>query len=381
MMSANPSVVTPANLGRHAIVPLPSPFVFHAGGELQSGHLAVETWGRLSPARDNALLVFTGLSASAHAASTADDPTPGWWEDLIGPGKALDTDTYFIIVANSIGSCFGSSGPGDVDPATGKPFGYSWPELRVEDIARAGQIAVEHFGIDRLACAIGVSLGGMVVLAHAALFPGRARSLISISGAMVPSAFAIATRALQREMVGTALRTGEIELKLAFRLARKVGMLSYIGAALLENRFGHTASAKPAGSSGTHFEVESWLDHQAEKFAARFDPWSFWYISRAMDLFNLAAHRRDTVLHPGPAFGLDVGRALVVGVHEDQLFPIYQQSDIAVMLRAEQVRTDFVELSSPYGHDAFLVEDKLFTPLIQRFLAEAAAPPSVCAAP
>ena len=373
-MSANPSVVDRSNYGRHHVVPLPSQFVFHAGGELRGGRLAVETWGLLSAAKDNAVLLYTGLSPSAHAASTAEDATAGWWEDLIGPGKALDTDHYFIIAANSLGSCFGSSGPGDIDPATGEVAGFRWPELRVEDIARSGQVAVEHFGIERLAAVVGASLGGMTSLAHAVLYPGRARALISISGAMVPSAFAIATRALQRELVGTALTSGDIDLKLAFRLARKVGMLSYIGAALLENRFAHTTSAQAPGASGTHFEVESWLAHQADKFASRFNVWSYWYLSRAMDLFNLAAHKRDAARQPGGAYGISLERALVVGVHEDQLFPLQQQADAAAMLRGEGVPTEFVELSSPYGHDAFLVEDAMFEPLLRRFLATAAAP-------
>jgi homoserine O-acetyltransferase len=268
-MNAQASGPAPTNRGRQHRVRLPDPYRFQAGGELRAASLAVETWGTLNAAHDNAILLFTGLSASAHAASTAEDPTAGWWEDLIGPGKALDTDRYFIVCANTLGSCFGSSGPGDIDPATARPYGYTWPELRVEDIARSAQVAVEHFGIDTLYAAIGASLGGMSVLAHAALFPGKARRLASLSGTMAASAFAIATRALQREMVGTALAGGAIDLGLAFRFARKVGMLSYIGAALLENRFAHTSGSQPAGASGTHFEVESWLDHQAQKFAAR----------------------------------------------------------------------------------------------------------------
>ncbi len=366
-MNAPASEHASANRGRQHRVRLPSPYRFHAGGELPEATLAVETWGSLNAARDNAVLLFTGLSASAHAASTAEDPSAGWWEDLIGPGRALDTDRYFIVCANSLGSCFGSSGPGDTDPATGRPYGYAWPELRVEDIARSAQAAVEHFGIDVLYAAIGASLGGMSVLAHAALFPGRARRLASLSGTMTASAFAIATRALQREMVGTALAGGAIDLGLAFRYARKVGMLSYIGAALLENRFAHATGSQAIGASGTRFEVESWLDHQAQKFAARFDPWSFWYVSRAMDLFEFGAFGRE----PGTGtthFGLKLEQALVIGVHEDQLFPLGQQAEIAAMLKAEHVPTRYVDLSSPYGHDAFLVEDRMFAPLLAEFL-------------
>ncbi len=363
-MNAQPSALSSANRGRHHRVPLPRPFAFHAGGELAAGELAVETWGELSPARDNAVLVFTGLSTSAHAASTASDPSKGWWEYLIGPGLALDTDRLFIITANSLGSCFGSSGPGDIDPRTGEPYGYGWPELRVEDIARAGQLAAEHFGIDVLYGAIGASLGGMTVLAHAALFPGKARRVASLSGTLVPSAFAIATRALQREIVGTALAGGPVDLKLAFRFARKVGMLSYIGAALLENRFAHAPGQQPTGASGTHFEVESWLEHQAEKFASRFNAWSYWYLSRAMDLFDFSK-----VLPGASAPVLSIERALVVGVHEDQLFPLAQQAAIADLLKAQGIPTRYVDLSSPYGHDAFLVEDALFSPLVADFFA------------
>jgi homoserine O-acetyltransferase/O-succinyltransferase len=372
-MNAQASGPVPTNRGRQHRVRLPDPYRFQAGGELRAASLAVETWGTLNAAHDNAILLFTGLSASAHAASTAEDPTAGWWEDLIGPGKALDTDRYFIVCANTLGSCFGSSGPGDIDPATARPYGYTWPELRVEDIARSAQVAVEHFGIDTLYAAIGASLGGMSVLAHAALFPGKARRLASLSGTMAASAFAIATRALQREMVGTALAGGAIDLGLAFRFARKVGMLSYIGAALLENRFAHTSGSQPAGASGTHFEVESWLDHQAQKFAARFDPWSFWYISRAMDLFEFRAFGHEPAAG-STHFGLRLDQALVIGVHEDQLFPLGQQAEIAAMLKAEHVPTRYIDLSSPYGHDAFLVEDRMFAPLLTEFLDGAAGP-------
>lgn len=363
-MDASTTARPESKAGRRHQVRLAEPFRFEAGGELAGARLAVETWGELAPGRDNAVLIFTGMSASAHAAATDDDPDEGWWEDLIGPGRALDTRQLFVIVANSIGSCFGSSGPGDVDPATGSAFGARWPELRVEDIARGGQLAVEHFGIGELSAVIGVSLGGMVVLAHAALYPGRARRLVCISGAMAPSAFAIATRALQRELLARALVDDALDVSLAFRLARKVGMLSYVGAALLENRFAQTLAAGPPGPSGTHYQVESWLEHQARKFEARFNAWSYWTLSRAMDLFDFARLRRA----PGTGYGLKLERAMVIGVHEDQLFPLRQQADIAEMLRGEGVPTEFVELNSAYGHDAFLVEDAMFTPLLREFL-------------
>lgn len=350
-------------------VPLPSPFALYAGGTLRNAHVAVETYGELSPARDNAVLLFSGLSASAHAAPHAGDRSVGWWQTMIGSGKALDTDRLFVIAVNSLGSCFGSTGPGDVDPATGTKYGASFPELRVEDIARAGQAAVEHFRIERLEAVIGPSLGGMTALAHVVQFPGRARAVVSISGALAASAHAVALRALQREIVGQALHSNapEAQVAQAMKWARKIGVMSYIGADLLENRFGRQQSEPFAGrASGTDFEVESWLEHQANKFQRTFDPWSYWYLSRAMDLFDFAAHGGS---FEAAAAKLHVERALVIGVHEDTLFPLAQQRRIGELLRDTGIDTEFVELSSQYGHDAFLVEERLFTPVLARFLA------------
>jgi homoserine O-acetyltransferase len=339
----------------------------HAGGTLNGAHVAVETWGELAPDRSNGILLFTGLSASAHAAANAEDPSKGWWEDIVGPGKPIDTRRFFVICANSLGSCFGSTGPGDPDPATGVPYDQSFPELRVEDIARASQAAVEHFGIERLAATVGASLGGMTVLAHAALFPGRMRRMISISGALAPGAGAIGTRALQREIVATALAVGSPSVTQAMKWARKIGVLSYIGAPLLEQRFARRQQPMPAGGSGTHFEVESWLEHQADKFAQSFYPWAYWSISRAMDLFDFAALGESA--DPASAAGhIRLDQALVIGVHEDLLFPLVQQQQVAATLRAAGLDTELVEFRSPYGHDAFLVEPDMFGPVLSRFL-------------
>jgi homoserine O-acetyltransferase len=375
-------------------VRLPSPFRLQAGGALEGAEVAFETYGRLAPARDNAVLLFTGLSASAHAHSHPGDASPGWWEAMIGPGKALDTERLFVISVNSLGSCFGSTGPGSINPATGRGYGGDFPELRVEDIARASQAAVDALGIDRLLAVVGASLGGMTVLAHAVCFPGKARALVSISGALAPAAAAIATRSLQREIVGSALKSGadRAAVEQAMRWARKVGILSYVGTELLEKRFGRQQSEPFAGhASGTEFEVENWLEHLAQKFVRQFDPWAYWTISRAMDLFDFGAHgatpQGDAVVHAHAASDvaraaayLRLERALVVGVEEDLLFPVAQQREIASVLRTAGIDTEYVELSSPYGHDAFLTEEPLFTPVLGGFLsaaAEPAPPPSL----
>lgn len=371
---------------------LPSPFRLQAGGELVGAVVAVETWGTLNAARDNAVLVFTGLSVGAHAASHGADTTAGWWEKQIGPGKALDTDELFVLCVNSLGSCFGSTGPASTDPVTGEPYATRFPVLHVADIARAGQAAVEQLGIQKLLAVVGPSLGGMTVMAHAAQFPEAARGLVHISGALAPHAYAIATRGLQREIVGTAWRNpaaSKEEIATAMRHARKVGVLSYIGGDLLETRFGRAPAQAPADTaSGTRFEVESWLDYQAAKFERVFDPGSYWVISRAMDLFEFGSLQPvTTVASPAPTLPLDTGnaaqvaaartaaaarlrheRALVIGVHEDHLFPLDQQRQVAELVGAAGVPTKFLEMNSPHGHDAFLVEHEAFTQALRRFL-------------
>jgi homoserine O-acetyltransferase len=382
VMSAHPPEI------HHAArrLALPSPFCLTAGGALIGAEVGVEIYGTLNTRRDNAVLLYTGLSASAHAAAQPNDPSPGWWEHMIGSGKGLDSDELCVICVNSLGSCFGSTGPASINPATGAAYGAAFPELRVEDIAAAGQAAVRALGITELYAVIGASLGGMTALAHAVLFPGATKRLVTISGAFAASTSAIATRSLQREIVGTALRQGADTTAVinAMRFARKVGVLSYVGGELLSKRFGRDQTEPSAGRlSGTQFEVEHWLDHLAGKFATQFDPWAYWYLSRAMDLFDFSVHGKkpEQPLHDnGTAHlcqavaKLRLEHCLVIGVHEDTLFPLVQQQDIATALRGAGIATTLIELHSPYGHDAFLTETALFTPLLRDFLKLSGAP-------
>ncbi|MEY3137439.1 MAG: hypothetical protein RL580_1171, partial [Pseudomonadota bacterium] len=220
--------------------PLPDPFRLHRGGELPGGVIAYETWGELNAARDNAVLLFTGLSPSAHAASSVQDSRPGWWELLIAAGGALDTNRYFIICVNSLGSCFGSTGPASIDPRTGYRYGKHFPEITVEDIARGGHAVLEHLGIRQVHAVIGPSLGGMTVLAFIALFPQAAKHLVSISGTDAASPYAIALRSLQREAVtlDAAWREGdylpESPPRAGLALARKIGTITYRSARELQ---------------------------------------------------------------------------------------------------------------------------------------------------
>lgn len=349
---------------RHAT--LPTPFRLQRGGVLHDASIAFESWGALDAARGNAVLLYTGLSPSAHAASSAADPRPGWWEPMIGPGKALDTDRLFVVCVNSLGSCFGSTGPASIDPRSGRRYGKDFPELSLEDIARGGQAVLSHLGIEQAHAVVGASQGGMVALAHLALFPGGARHLISVSGTMAAKPYALALRSIQRDavMADPAFRDGdyppEARPRAGLALARKVGTVTYRSAEELDRRFGRSPSRE-----GRDFAVQDYLAQQAARFADAFDANSYLRLSRAMDLFDLAAHGA-----PPEVFRRSgVGSALVIGVEFDHLFTAEEQAALAEALRAGGVDTTFARLDSLAGHDAFLVDFTTFDATVRPWLA------------
>ncbi len=356
------------------ILKLATPFEMRRGGVLQNVEIAYETWGDIGFCYDNAILIFTGLSPSAHAASSTEDPSPGWWEDMIGPGRPIDTRKYFVICVNSLGSPFGSTSPASINPATGKPYRLTFPVLTVEDIARAGHEVARSLGVRKLAAVIGPSLGGMTVLAYCALFPDAARSVVSISAAARSTPFAIALRSLQREIIrrdpqwqdGNYER-GSIPVS-GMRLARKLGMITYRSAKEWQQRFGReraNAERKPGDPFGIDFEVESYLENHATKFTGQFDPNCYLYISRAMDLFDLADHGGSVA---GALQRFEVERALIMGVETDLLFPIEQQQELADGLTSGDRDVTFARLPSLQGHDSFLVDMDRFRPIIADFL-------------
>jgi len=365
-----------ASAGAHAplLVGLPDPFPLYRGGSLHRAAIAYETWGALNAERDNAILLFTGLSPSAHAASSERDPAPGWWQRMIGPGLALDTDRYFIVCVNSLGSCFGSTGPASVDPSTGERYRLSFPELAVEDIASSGWHAMRALGVERLDTVIGASLGGMSVLAFATQFPHAARRLISISGSPAASPFAIALRAVQREAI---LRDPDWQggnyapehgPRTGMRLARKLGTITYRSAAEWRKRFGrerlagNTSSVSPFAP---RFAIEGYLEAQAERFTRVFDPNCYLYISSAMDRFDLAEHGGSSA---AALAQVTAEGALVIGVESDLLFAIQEQAAIAEAFEHNGVPTRFARLASLEGHDAFLVDLPHFDAEIRAFL-------------
>jgi homoserine O-acetyltransferase len=348
--------------------------VFHMmRGRLKDPVIAYETWGLQSRDRDNAVLIFTGLSPSAHVAASPEDPSAGWWEDMVGPDKPIDTNRYFVICINSLGSCFGSTGPASINPETGRPHRLSFPMLCVEDIARGGAEVVRSLGIDSLFATVGASMGGMTALAFCMLHPQLSRGLLSISSASRSLPFAIALRSLQREMIrkdptwnggNYAPGAGPIT---GMRLARKLGMISYRSAREWDIRFGRERATEEVLNEGPFridFEVESYLEAHANKFIGAFDANCYLYLSRAMDLFDAADHGGSV------AAGLSrvqLDRALVIGVETDFLFPLHQQQELADGLKAVVPDLDFHILPSIQGHDSFLVDMDRFRPAIASF--------------
>lgn len=272
---------------------LPSPFPMKRGGELHGARVAFETWGALSDARDNALLILTGLSPSAHAASNEQDPSPGWWEAMIGPGKAIDTDRWFVICVNSLGSDKGSTCPASIDPATGEPYRLSFPELALEDVANAAHAAVSSLGIEQLACLVGCSMGGMSALAYMLLHPGSVRTHISVDTAPQAQPFAIAIRSLQREAIrlDPQWNNGRYDdahyPETGMSIARKLGVITYRSAMEWNGRFARIRlDAEQRDDDvpfGFEFQVESYLEGHAQRFVRTFDPNSYLYLSRASD--------------------------------------------------------------------------------------------------
>jgi len=360
-------------------VPLPDPFPLYRGGALSGARIACETWGRLNAARDNAILLFTGLSPSAHAAATDANPSPGWWQAMIGPSLAIDTNRYFVVCVNSLGSCFGSTGPASIDPATGQRYRLDFPEIAVEDIARAGFETVRALGIGRLAVVMGASLGGSLAVAFAALHPQGARRLVSISGTAAASPFAIALRSVQREAVmrDPDWLGGHYEPDHpphnGLRVARKLGTITYRSAAEWRQRFGRqpiAGIALGADQFAPRFAVEGYLEAQAERFIRIYDANCYLYLSRAMDRFDLAEHGGSyaaALAASGHRGGLE--KVLVLGVESDLLYPIQEQAAIAEAFEQSGVDTHFRRLPSIEGHDAFLVDIPRFDAELRAFLA------------
>ncbi len=352
------------------------PFDLRWGGRLPGFTLAYETWGELDEHRGNALLLCTGLSASSHARSHGDDPSPGWWEPMIGPGAFIDTERFFVICSNVLGGCFGSTGPASVRDRTGRRWGTDFPLVTVWDIVAAQARLLDHLGIACLDTVIGASLGGMQAMALAAAFPTRTRRMISISAPGRSYPLSISLRFVQRQAVmrDPRWRGGHYydhaPPRDGLHVARQIGTITYRSGPEWDRRFARERIGSGHPTFEADYQVESYLVHQGDRFVERFDANSYLYLSKAMDLFDLgdgASSYEDGVarIH---------ARSLLLAVTTDLLFPIHQTEEVARILRQWGRDCRFIRLDSVYGHDAFLIEVERFGGVIAGFLDEPSPP-------
>ncbi len=350
------------------------PLVLDSGHTLGPVELVYETYGEPNAARSNAILICHALSGDAHAAGIHDphDTRVGWWDSMIGPGKAFDTDRYWVICANVIGGCKGSTGPGSTNPETGQPFGSDFPLITIGDMVTAQKHLVDHLGIERLFCVAGGSMGGFQALEWSLRYPERVHAVICIGAGAHLSTQGIAFNAVGRHAItsdpdwqgGHYYGTPGPVRGLAS--ARMVAHITYLSEISLNHKFGRRLQSADRLSYDirNEFAVESYLNHQGTRFTERFDANSYIYITKAMDYYDIARTY-------GPlkdAFAAVATRYLVISYTSDWLFPTAQSKEIVRALIANDRDVSFVDIDSPHGHDAFLIETERLTQITTAFL-------------
>jgi homoserine O-acetyltransferase len=376
---------------------LPKPLRLDCGRELFPVRIAYETYGTLAPARDNVILVCHALSGDAHAAGVS--PTPaaastrdgfraderdggtnvglGWWDGMIGPGKAFDTDRYFVVSSNLLGGCRGTTGPSSPNPATGRPYGSEFPVITVADMVRAEHALLQALGIDRLAAVAGGSLGGMQALEWAVQFGDRVGAIIPIASTHALQPQGVAWNAIARNAIaadpdwqgGHYYGTGRAP-NAGMGIARMVGHITYLSATSLAGKFGRRlqfADDIRYRLTDPEFEVESYLRYQADSFVKRFDANTYLYTSRALTYFDLARQYGGGDL--AAAVAPIAARTLLIAFSSDWLYPPSDSERLAAALRAAGKEVEIQVIDAPYGHDCFLLEEARQTPMIRQFLS------------
>jgi homoserine O-acetyltransferase len=347
---------------------LPQTFVLESGRSIERPVTAFETWGERRG--DNAILLTTGLSPSAHAARHGPDDDPGWWEEMVGPGKPIDTERWFVVCCNVLGGCHGSTGPSSPDPQTDEPYALDFPIVTLRDMMRLQRELLAHLGVERLHAVIGSSMGGMLALEFAALFPEAAGRLIAISASGMTHPFAIALRHVQRRavMLDPAWRGGryydEGQPADGLSLAREIGTITYRSDIEWTNRFGRAWNSGDLFDFSGRFEIESYLQHQGEKYPRFYDANSYLYLSRAMDLHDLGRGRGGLI----EGVRRIRSRALLIGVTTDVLIPVFEIDELADAFVQTGNPAELHVLDIETGHDSFLIHPDAFGPPIVEFL-------------
>jgi len=356
------------------------PLMLDCGQTLAPFDQAYQTYGELNADKSNAILVCHALTGDQHVANRHPvTGKPGWWETMVGPGKPVDTNRFFVICPNIIGGCMGSTGPASIDPSTGKPYGLNFPVITIGDMVDAQVRLIDRLGIDQLFCVIGGSMGGMQVLEWASRYSERVFAAVPIATAALHSAQNIAFHEVGRQAVmadpdwcgGRYLEFGRVPRR-GLAVARMAAHITYLSEEALHRKFGRNLQDRTdrSFSFSADFQVESYLRHQGISFVDRFDANSYLYITRAMDYFDLAAEHGDVLAN---AFRGTKTRFCVVSFTSDWLYPTRESKQIVQALNAVAANVSFVEIESDKGHDAFLLDEPELFATVRGFINSAAA--------
>jgi homoserine O-acetyltransferase len=351
------------------------PMPLDSGEKLGPITLAYETYGQLNADRSNAILILHALSGDAHAAGyhSPEDTKPGWWDDCIGPGKAFDTRRYFVVCSNVIGGCQGSTGPSSINPATGRPYGLSFPVITIGDMVRAQRYLIDHLGIEKLLAVAGGSMGGMQALQWAVSYPERVRSVVALATTARHSPMLIAFSEVGRQAIYADPNWNHGDYydgprpNAGLALARMIGHITYLSEESMHQKFGRRLQNREryGFEFDTEFAVEGYLKHKGTQFTNRFDANSYLYITKALDYFDLANGYGSLA----NAFAKSAHiMYLVVSFTSDWLYPPYHSKEIVSALTAVGADVTYCNLKSTWGHDAFLLEVETMTKLIADFL-------------
>ncbi|MFN4116969.1 MAG: homoserine O-acetyltransferase [Inhella sp.] len=355
--------VSPQTLSFEAPLPL------RGGGAFGPYQLVVETYGQLNAAKSNAVLVCHALNASHHVAGIDEQGKPGWWDNLVGPGKPLDTDRFFVIGVNNLGSCFGSTGPMSINPATGRPYGGDFPIVTVEDWVDAQARVIDHFGIRQLAAVLGGSLGGMQALSWSMRYPERLAHCLAIATAPSLSAQNLAFNEVARRAIvsdpdfhdGHYYAHGVLPTR-GLRVARMLGHITYLSDEVMDEKYGRERRQPQEGEEGGAFQIESYLRHQGDKFAGYFDANSYLLIQRALDYFDPAAEHGGDLSR---AFAQAQCKFLLASFTTDWRFSPARSREIVQALLDNGLAVSYAEIDAPHGHDAFLLDDSRYHALMR----------------
>ncbi len=351
----------------------PYEMVLKSGIKLGPITIAYETYGTLNADKSNAILIFHALTGDAHAAGFHKDAKkPGWWNGMIGPGKAFDTDKYFFISSNCLGSCKGSTGPASINPTTGKPYGLSFPVITIADMVIAQRELVKHLGITKLLSVAGGSMGGLQALQWTIMYPEMIKSVIAVATNHRHTAQQIALHEVCRQAIMSdpdwmgGDYYGKTLPARGMALSRMIGHITYMSEKSMDEKFGRKLIGKEklGYDFSTDFEVENYLKYRGDSFVQRFDANSYLYLTKALDYFDLAEDKDLATV-----FQNTTSNFLVIAFTSDWLYPAYQAKEFVKALKLGGLDVSYVEINTNYGHDAFLVEIESQSHLVKHFLA------------